>query len=88
MVRRLPGHERAELEVGYYPDLRRYPFHNPVKGGLSWYGEGRGCGALTGWFAVDSVTYDGSTVTAIDLRFEQHCAGSTAALRGEIHWSE
>jgi hypothetical protein len=34
------------------------------------------------------VTYDGSTVTAIDLRFEQHCAGSTAALRGEIHWSE
>lgn len=76
------------LEVGYYPDLRRYPFHNPVKGGLSWYGEGRGCSALTGWFAVDNVTYDGSTVTAVDLRFEQHCQGDTPALHGEIHWSQ
>ena len=26
----------SEIEAGYYADLRRYPFHNPVKGGLSW----------------------------------------------------
>jgi hypothetical protein len=74
------------LEVGYYGDLERYPFQNPVKGGLNWSGEGRGCNTLTGWFVVDSVTYDGDTLTAIDLRFEQHCEGGVPALNGEIHW--
>lgn len=77
----------AGLEVGYYGDLKRFPFHNPVKGGLSWSGEGRGCNSLTGWFVVDSVTYDGSTVIGIDLRFGQHCEGGTPALLGEIHWN-
>ncbi len=74
------------LEVGYYGDLERHPFHNPVKGGLSWTGEGRGCNTLTGWFVVDSVTYDGDILSAVDLRFEQHCEGSGPALKGEIHW--
>jgi hypothetical protein len=74
------------LEVGYYGDLQRYPFHNPIKGGLSWSGEGRGCNRLTGWFVVDSVTYNGNTLEAIDLRFEQHCEGGGPALNGEIHW--
>jgi hypothetical protein len=77
----------AQLLPGYYGDLQRYPFHNPTKGGLSWYGNGRGCNTLTGWFAVDSVTYVGGVLTAIDLRFEQHCEGGTAALRGQIHWA-
>jgi len=76
----------TELEAGYYGDLQRYPFHNPVKGGLSWSGEGRGCNTLTGWFVVDSVTYNGIVPTAIDLRFEQHCEGGAPALYGEIHW--
>lgn len=76
----------TELEAGYYGDLQRYPFHNPVKGGLSWSGEGRGCNTLTGWFVVDSITYTGAAVTAIDLRFEQHCEGGTPGLFGEIHW--
>ncbi len=76
----------TDLEAGYYGDLQRYPFHNPVKGGLSWSGEGRGCNTLTGWFVADSVTYNGTALTAIDLRFEQHCEGGTPALYGEIHW--
>ena len=76
----------ANLEVGYYGELQRYPFHNPVKGGLSWSGEGRGCNTLTGWFVVDSVTYDVDALTAIDLRFAQRCDGSAPALNGEIHW--
>ena len=75
----------SRLEVGYYGDLQRYPFHNPVKGGLSWSGEGRGCNTLTGWFVVDSLTYDGNTLTAIDLRFQQHCDGGPA-LNGAVHW--
>jgi hypothetical protein len=76
----------SQLQPGYYADLRRYPFHNPAKGGLSWSGEGRGCNTLVGWFAIDSVTYANGNVTALDLRFEQHCEGGAPALHGAIHW--
>jgi hypothetical protein len=76
----------TRLQPGYYGDLKRYPFHNPAKGGLDWFGNGRGCNTLSGWFVVDQVTYSGSTLTALDLRFEQHCEGGAAALRGAIHW--
>ena len=75
------------VDAGYYGDLQRYPFHNPVKGGLSWSGQGRGCNELTGWFAVDSVTYDAGAITAVELRFEQHCEGDAPALFGAIRWS-
>jgi hypothetical protein len=77
----------TRLEPGYYGDLQRYPFQNPVRGGLSWSGDGRGCNTLTGWFVVDAVTYSGSTLTAVDLRFEQHCEGGGAALHGQLHWA-
>jgi hypothetical protein len=77
----------SELKPGYYGDLRRYPFHNPLAGGLSWYGEGRGCNTLTGWFVVDRVTYTGGNLSEIELRFEQHCEGGGPALRGQIRWS-
>jgi hypothetical protein len=77
----------VQLQPGFYGDLERYPFQNPTRGGLDWSGDGRGCNTLTGWFVVDDVTYSGSTLTAIDLRFEQHCEGWTAALHGQIHWT-
>jgi len=78
----------SQFEAGYYGDLQRYPFDNPAKGGLNWSGNGRGCNTLTGWFVVDSVTYDGASLTAIDLRFEQHCEGNSPALNVEIHWTQ
>jgi hypothetical protein len=78
----------SRLEVGYYGDLQRYPFGNPTKGALSWTGQSRGCSQVNGWFVVDNVTYSGTTLMSIDLRFEQHCDGSTDALRGKIHWSQ
>jgi len=78
----------SNIQVGYYPGLIRYPFNNPVKGGLNWNGQGRGCNTLTGWFVVDSVTYVSGTLTAIDLRFEQHCEGGTPALHGAVHWAQ
>ena len=31
--------------------------------------------ALTGWFAVDSITYTAGVLTQIDVRFEQHWEG-------------
>lgn len=77
----------SQLEPGYYGNLQRFPFHNPVKGGLSWSGDGRGCNTLTGWFVVDKATYAYGSLSEVDLRFEQHCEGGYAALRGKIHWS-
>lgn len=77
----------TQLTPGYYGDLQRYPFHNVVKGGLDWSGNGRGCNQLAGWFVVDQVSYAQGALSSIDLRFEQHCDGSFAAQRGQIHWS-
>jgi hypothetical protein len=77
----------AQLQPGYYGGLTRYPFHNPTVGGLNWSGNGRGCNTLTGWFVIDSITYTGGALSAIELRFEQHCEGAAPALRGKIRWS-
>ena len=75
------------IKVGYYGGLQRFPFNNPLKGGLDFSGNGRGCNTLTGWFAVDKVVYTGTTMTALDMRFEQHCEGGPTAIRGAIHWT-
>ncbi len=77
----------SKLSVGYYAGLSRYPFNNPVLGGMSWSGEGRGCNTLIGWFIVDKATYNGSALTALDLRFEQRCEGGNSALHGQLHWT-
>ena len=77
----------TQLQPGYYPNLQRFPFNNPTTGGIDWSGNGRGCNTETGWFVVDSVTYSGTAISALDLRFEQHCEGGVPALHGKIHWS-
>ena len=77
----------TQLQPGYYGGLERYPFHNPVAGGLNWSGNGRGCNTLSGWFVVDAISYSGGALTALDLRFEQHCEGGSPALRGKVHWT-
>jgi len=74
------------FEPGYYSGLGRYPFVNPTKGGLDWFGQGRGCSAISGWFVIDHVTYAADTLEAIDVRFEQHCEAGPKALHGAIHW--
>lgn len=78
----------SQLQVGYYDNLTRYPFNDPAAGGLTWYGDGRGCNILTGWFAIDNVTYNTGNLTSIELRFEQHCEGASPALYGWIHWTQ
>lgn len=74
----------TQLQPGYYGSLQRYPFHNAARGGLSWAGQGRGCNRLTGWFVVDEVTYNGTDLVSLELRFEQRCDGAAAALRGKL----
>ncbi|XID75094.1 hypothetical protein ACF3NA_00525 [Alkanindiges sp. WGS2144] len=75
-----------KLSKGKYIDLKRYPFHNPIKGGLNWDGDGRGCNTLTGWFIIDDVSYVDGRLKSIDLRFEQHCDNNIGGLRGKVHW--
>lgn len=78
----------SELQVGYYSHLMRYPFNNPVRGGLDWFGNGVGCNTLTGWFIVDRVNYVNGALTGIELRFEQHCDAQGPALHGMVRWGE
>ena len=78
----------TQMKAGYYAGLLRYPIHNPTKGGLAWTGNGRGCNRISGWFAADRVTYANGVLTALELRFEQHCERGPAALRGKIRWSK
>ncbi|MEJ1965041.1 MAG: hypothetical protein WDO56_27265 [Gammaproteobacteria bacterium] len=76
-----------DLRAGYYGNLLGFPANNPVIGGLAWSGQGRGCNQASGWFVIDRVTYSGSTLDSIELRFEQHCENQAPALRGLIRWS-
>lgn len=76
----------SQLQPGYYGGLRRHPFHNPARGGIDWWGEGRGCNREGGWFIVDAVTHVNDVLSTLDLRFEKHCENGVPALRGKIHW--
>ena len=57
----------TRLETGVYNNLTRFPFHDRVVGGLSWTGEGRGCGNATGSLTINEVVYDGDRLTLIDF---------------------
>ncbi len=75
----------SQLTVGYY--AKSYATLNPLVSDLNWSGEGRGCGGITGWFAVDKISYSNGKLDALDLRFEMSCEGSsTAPMRGKLHW--
>jgi hypothetical protein len=73
------------VQVGYYADLRRFPVHNPARGGLSVAVKSRACSAVSGWVAVDRVNYAGG-LAGIEMRFEQHCGGIVPAIRGMVRW--
>ena len=77
----------ARIEPGFYPDLKREPFHNHARGGLSISMFGTLCNAASGWVAVDAVRYgsDGA-LESLDLRFEQRCRSWDPALHGAVHW--
>ncbi|MEY4578112.1 MAG: hypothetical protein RL701_2815 [Pseudomonadota bacterium] len=80
------GHN--QLERGYYGELQRWPAYDPVKGGLAWSTSERVCATLSGWFVVDQVQYVADHLTALDLRFEQHCNEAAAALHGRVHFAQ
>jgi hypothetical protein len=77
----------THLQTGYYGIVQRFPFHNPARGGMNWSMDGRGCNVLSGWFMVDSISYVGNQLQAVDLRFSQLCDGAIAPLRGRVRWT-
>ncbi|MES3025566.1 MAG: hypothetical protein V4857_28650 [Pseudomonadota bacterium] len=81
----------TRIQPGLYKNMTRYPFNNPVTGGLSASGLHRGCNNISGWYMIDKITYSATDqITELDARFEQYClaygASSLTPLHGQIHW--
>jgi hypothetical protein len=72
------------LRAGGYPNAARDAFRGSQPG-LSISGQGRGCGRITGYFIVNSISFDRwNRLLAADITFEQHCEGDPEALRGRV----
>jgi hypothetical protein len=75
-------------QTGYFSGLTRAPFADPATGGVEWIGTGGGCNTISGWVVIDKITLTAGAITALDMRFEQHCSGAAAALHGQLHWTQ
>jgi hypothetical protein len=76
------GHQ---LVPGTYVGAARYPFQPPTVPGLSFAGDGRTCGQLSGQFTISDAVFD-TSVQRFKATFEQHCDGAGPALRGTISY--
>lgn len=76
----------TRIMPGYYGGAVRSPF-NGTAAGVDWGGEGRGCNTSKSWYVIDEVGYANGVVSSFALRFEQHCEGTSSALRGQIRWA-
>jgi hypothetical protein len=75
----------GSLRVGTFTGAERAPFVTGKAPGLDVFGSGRGCNTVSGRFNITRLTWTSSgTVAEIDVLFELHCEGGTAALRGEL----
>jgi hypothetical protein len=78
---------QADLRVGYYPGVQRYPYGDLSIGLMELTHQGRGCGRVNGWFAIDDIVYVGQFIAYIEMRFEQWCDLSNSKLRAKIRLS-
>jgi hypothetical protein len=77
--------EYERIQPGYYGPRARGP-DLPQLGFMTFSGL-RACLYGSTWFAVDHVEYAADELTALDLRFEQHCSNaSNPPLHGELRW--
>ena len=93
---RLPA-ALATIQPGAYTNLPQTAsdFTTTPAGSLSVSGGEYACGQPIGGSSsqgpssliIDSVTYTGATVSAIDFRFDQVCDSNPAHLRGTVHWT-
>jgi len=78
----------ASFRVGYYPKVQRAEFRSAGFAGLDITGDGRGCNIISGAIDVRDMAVSGSTITRLDLLYEQHCEGGPPALFGEVRIGE
>lgn len=70
---------------GSYPAAVRYPFHSPLRGGMSVSGNGRVCDTLTGWFRVREYELaENRNVAKLAIDFLQNCWGRKPSLYGAV----
>lgn len=72
------------LRAGTFAALTNTP--SAGSAGFRWSSQETACGASLATVTIDSVTYDGDALAAIDFQFEQRCDAQSAALRGTVHW--
>lgn len=74
------------LVPGYYGNLMRLVARNPARGGMDFFGAARGCNELSGWFVIDSISYEGPAISAVALRFGLLCEGRSPPVHGQLRW--
>ena len=75
----------AVMKPGTYAGATNADDRPATVPGLSWLGVG-GCGSANGSFTIDTVAFANGALSALDLRFEQRCDGSSTVFRGTVHW--
>jgi len=74
----------TRLRAGTFAGLTNAPSADSA--GFRWSSQEKSCDASVATVTIDSVTYDGDALSAIDFKFEQRCDAKNGALRGTIHW--
>lgn len=76
----------STLVPGYYSNIAaNLNARSPIQAGFIWY-EKASCETVSGWFVVDEIAHDFG-LNVLQLRFEQHCNETAAALYGAISWN-
>lgn len=79
----------APLTTKSYSGALRASSATPGSPGLDISGDGRGCNTLNGAFTISKLQVAaGGVVTSFTASFEQHCEGSSKALRGCVHYQQ
>jgi hypothetical protein len=74
----------TSFHVGYYPKVQRAEFRTSGYAGLDITSDYRGCNEITGAIEIRDLAVSGSTITRLNLLYEQHCEGGLPALFGQV----
>lgn len=74
------------LQVGEYPNARRYPFSDKAPG-IEFFGQGRGCNRIAGKFVVWELEFRENAVARLAIDFVQRCEESGPPLYGRIRYN-
>jgi hypothetical protein len=73
--------------IGTYERAQRSIVRSPGRPGMDLYGEGRGCGTVSGRFVVDKLVLDAAgEPQQLSAQFEFHCEGLPGAVIGSINY--